>query len=501
MPTIHAPALPVAAIWLNVTRPLTPADLRDRVVVLHFFTYACINCLHTLPVLAAAEQELAGEPVAIVGVHSPKFPTEADPALVREALRRHGVTHPVVVDAGHRTWDAYAVKSWPTLVIVAPGGTIAATTTGEPERDALVTAVRSVLEAHPGLPTPVPLPLRPEPAPQGVLAYPGGLALLPGGLVVADTDHHQLVVCDAAGRERERIGSGLPGLADGDARTARFRQPHGLTLDDRGLLVVADTGNHAVREVDLAAGTVRTLAGTGQRGRSLAVTAGQARRVDLRSPWDVAIHPSGAAVVAMAGSHQLWAVDRPARGEPAIAAVLAGSGREARVDGDHATAAFAQPSGLAYGPGGALFVADSENSAVRRVTDQRVDTLAGGDLFVFGDADGPGDLARFQHPVGIAAGPGGVLLVADTLNHEVRSADAATGEVRTLFGDGTAFDAALARLERRAEVPADARGAAFCREPEALAWDGERVLVVDTGNHRVLAVEPGSGAVEVLLGA
>jgi len=480
-------------------------------------------------VLAAAEQDLAGEPVAVIGVHSPKFPAESDPALVREALRRHGVTSPVVVDAGHRIWDAYAIKAWPTLVLVRPDGTIAASAPGEPEREPLVAAIRSLLGEQRGLLAHTALPLRPEPAPPGVLASPGGLALAAAGPVIADTGHHQLVVCDADGRERDRIGSGLPGLEDGDARTARFTRPHGLALDRRGgrdLLLVADTGNHALRQVDLASGAVTTLAGTGHRGRSLTVTSGPARRVDLRSPWDVALHPSGAAIVAMAGSHQLWAVDRiaappdprpgrqPESGRVdrppavdaqtaaiAVAAVLAGSGREARVDGDLATAAFAQPTGLAYGPGGALFVADSETSAVRRVTADRVETLAGGDLFDFGDSDGAGELARFQHPMGVAPGPDGLLLVADTLNHKVRTVDARSGRVRTLFGDGGQLDAALARLERRPEVPADARTAAFCREPEALAWDGRRVLVVDTGNHRVLAVEPASGAVELLLGA
>lgn len=453
--------------------------------------------------LAAAEQEFAGEPVVVVGVHSPKFPAERDADLVRDAVRRHGVTHPVVVDPGHAIWDAYGVRAWPTLVFVRPDGTIRGTSSGEPDLGPLVTVVRAMLEEQTAALVRDPLPLRPETPPSGGLAYPGGLAVLgeaggPGeALVVADTGHHQLVVCAADGTERRRIGSGAPGLRDGEPTEARFTHPHGVAVDPSGGLVVADTGNHAVRRVQLASGRVTTLAGTGRRGGA-GVSAGAARRTDLRSPWDVAVTPGGAVLVAMAGSHQLWGVEDS--GGTVVTGVYAGSGREARVDGDLQTAAFAQPSGLAWGPEGALYVADSEISAVRRVVSGRVETVAGGDLFAFGLVDGAGDDARFAHPMGVAAathGPlAGLLLVADTLNHAVRTLDPATGQVRTLLGDGAPLDA----LELRATVPPDARAAAFCGEPEALAWDGARVLVADTDNHRVLAVDPGTGRVTVLLG-
>ncbi|MDP9405723.1 MAG: hypothetical protein M3O86_03855, partial [Actinomycetota bacterium] len=133
-------------------------------------------------------------------------------------------------------------------------------------------------------------------------------------------------------------------------------------------------------------------------------------------------------------------------------------------------------------------------SSVRRVAGGQVTTVAGGDLFAFGDRDGAGDAVRLQHPVGIAAGEPGRLLLADTLNHKVKTVDPASGAVATLLGDGTPFDAAIARLEHRPELPPDLRAAAGLREPEAVAWRDGEVLVVDTGNHRVLAVDPATGA-------
>jgi DNA-binding beta-propeller fold protein YncE len=441
-------------------------------------------------VLAAVEQELADEPFVVVGVHSPKFPAERDESMVRAAVARHGITHPVVVDAGYAVWHDYAVRAWPTLVVVGADGVIVGAARGEPDAAPLLATLRGVLDAQRAQLDPAPLPLAPEPGPPGTLAFPAGIAVGDEHVYVADTNHHQIVVCGRDGSEGARIGSGRPGLVDGAAGEARFTRPHGLAVAD-GRLLVADTGNHAVRAVDLASGAVTTLAGTGSRGR-FPQTAGEARAVDLRSPWDVTAD-GDRALVAMAGSHQLWVVD----GDEA--AMWAGSGQEARVDGRLDAAAFAQPSGLAWGADGALYVADSEISAVRRVADGVVDTVAGGDLFAFGDRDGVGDDVRFQHPVGIAAGPNAGLFVADTLNHKIKMLDPATGAVVTVLGDGTAFDAAAAALEHRPAVPRDARGAAFCREPEALAWDGERLLVVDTGNHRVLAVDPTSGACSVWL--
>jgi sugar lactone lactonase YvrE len=447
-------------------------------------------------VLAAVERELAGEPVVVIGVHSPKFPTESDAERVRDAIRRHGVTHPVIVDADGDLWSRYAVRSWPTLVIVGPDGVIVGASSGEPDRGPLVAVIRGVLDAHAGALARDPLPLRVEPPQPGALAFPGGLAVgADHTLWVADTGHHQLVEVDPDGCELRRIGSGRPALRDGHADVGAFHHPHGLAVDGRRLLV-ADTGNHAVRAVDLPTGAVTTLAGTGRRGRS--PTAGSARGTDLRSPWDVAAHPGGGVIVAMAGSHQLWGV------QDSVTAVVAGSGREARVDGDAATAAFAQPSGLAWGPDvdgdAALYVADSEISAVRRVVAGQVTTVAGGDLFAFGDVDACGDDARFQHPVGICAGPEGTLLVADTLNHKIRVLDPLSGSVATAAGDGTPFDAALAALEHRPSVPADARSGSCCKEPEAVAFDRGRILLADTGNHRILAIDPGTGAAEVLVG-
>ncbi|MFI5183495.1 MAG: thioredoxin-like domain-containing protein [Vicinamibacteria bacterium] len=108
---IRAPEFPEGFDWIGTPRPLRLAELRGHVVILDFWTYCCINCMHVLPVLAALEERRRSEPVVVIGVHSAKFDAEGDLARIREAMARHGVRHPVIVDRGHKVWDSYAIRS------------------------------------------------------------------------------------------------------------------------------------------------------------------------------------------------------------------------------------------------------------------------------------------------------------------------------------------------------------------------------------------------------
>jgi thiol-disulfide isomerase/thioredoxin len=127
---VRAPALR-GRRWLNTGgREIGPEQLRGRIVLLDFWTAGCVNCLRVLDELAVLEQR-HGDALVVLGVHSPKFPHEAQPEAVAAAVRRHDVRHPVLDDADLVTWDAYAVHSWPTLVLVDPRGYVVAQMTGE----------------------------------------------------------------------------------------------------------------------------------------------------------------------------------------------------------------------------------------------------------------------------------------------------------------------------------------------------------------------------------
>ncbi|MGW3014496.1 NHL domain-containing thioredoxin family protein [Streptomyces longwoodensis] len=469
---VRAPELVGRGGWLNTGgRPYTLADLRGRIVVLDFWTFCCINCLHVLDELRELE-ERHRDTLVVVGVHSPKFVHEAEHGAVVDAVERYGVAHPVLDDPELATWKQYAVRAWPTLVVIDPEGYVVAQHAGEGHVHAIERLVTELEAEHGAKGT-----LRrgdgpyvaPEPEPTA-LRFPGKALVLPGGtFLVSDTTRHQLVELAEDGETvLRRIGSGERGFTDGGPGDASFNEPQGLALLDGTGVVVADTVNHALRRLDLGSGAVTTLAGTGRQWWQGSATSGPARETDLSSPWDVAVF-DGQVWIAMAGVHQLWAYDPAAR----TVRVAAGTTNEGLVDGPVAEAWFAQPSGLAVSADGErLWVADSETSALRWVDRAGlVHTAVGTGLFDFGHRDGPAGQALFQHPLGVTVLPDGSVAVSDTYNHALRRYDPATGGVSTLATD--------------------------LREPSDAVLVGDDVVVVESARHRLTRLRLPEEAVRV----
>ncbi|MFC9289292.1 NHL domain-containing thioredoxin family protein [Streptomyces sp. NPDC057052] len=467
---VRAPELVGRGGWLNTGgRRYGLADLRGRILVLDFWTFCCVNCLHVLDELRELEEKHR-DTVVVIGVHSPKFVHEAEHGAVADAVERYGVEHPVLDDPELATWKQYAVRAWPTLVVVDPEGYVVAQHAGEGHVHAIERLVTELEAEHAAKGT-----LRrgdgpyvaPEPEPTN-LRFPGRAVLLPSGnLLVSDTTRHQLVELAADGESVvRRIGSGARGFADGPAGTAAFNEPQGLALLDDSSVVVADTVNHALRRLDPESGRVTTLAGTGRQWTRGAPDAGPAREVDLSSPWDVA-RWQGKVWIAMAGIHQLWTYDPADR----TVSVAAGTTDEGLVDGPAAEAWFAQPSGLAA-TADRLWLADSETSALRWVDrDGVVRTAVGTGLFDFGHRDGAAGQALLQHPLGVTALPDGSVAVCDTYNHALRRYDPATGEVTTLATD--------------------------LREPSGAVLVGKDIVVVESARHRLTRLRLPEEAVEV----
>ncbi|WP_327655931.1 NHL domain-containing thioredoxin family protein [Streptomyces sp. NBC_00483] len=464
---VRAPELVGKGGWINTDGKLSGlADLRGRIVIVDFWTFCCVNCLHVLDEL----RELEGkhrDTVVIIGVHSPKFVHEAEHAAVVDAVERYGVEHPVLDDPELATWKQYAVRAWPTLVVIDPEGYVVAQHAGEGHAHAIGTLVEELEAEHAAKGT-----LRrgegPYVAPEPVatdLRFPGKAIALPSGnFLVSDTTRHQLVELEGDGESVvRRLGSGERGFG-----ADSFNEPQGLALLDENTVVVADTVNHALRALDLGTGSVTTLAGTGKQWWQGSPTSGPALDVDLSSPWDVAVF-GGKVWIAMAGVHQLWTYDPETR----TVAVAAGTTNEGLVDGPGDEAWFAQPSGLAVSPDGTrLWVADSETSALRYVDgDGAVHTAVGTGLFDFGHRDGDAEQALLQHPLGVTALPDGSVAVSDTYNHALRRYDPATGQVTTLATD--------------------------LREPsDALVVDGD-VVVVESARHRLTRLRLPEEAVRV----
>jgi thiol-disulfide isomerase/thioredoxin len=441
-PRIHAAPL-TGRGWLNTAgEPLSLEGLRGRFVLLDFWTFCCINCLHVLDELRELERHFA-DVLVIVGVHSPKFAHEADPDALAAAVERYGVHHPVLDDPDLATWQAYTARAWPTLVLIDPEGYVVAQLSGEGHAHGLEVLLTDLVAEHErrGTLRRGDGPYVPPPAPASALRFPGKVVALPSGaFLVSDTGHHQLVELDPdLVTERRRIGSGERGFDDGSPDVASFCEPQGLLVLPDAVaaevgydLLVADTVNHALRGVRLAGGAVRTVAGTGRQLRERGGS-GVALEQPLSSPWDLAWFDD-AVVVAMAGTHQLWRFDPVGR----TVEVLAGTSAEGLRDGGAVQAWFAQPSGLATAADGSrVWIADAETSALRHLTRGGDDRLAvrsdvGVGLFDFGHVDGPASGALMQHPLGVTELPDASVAVCDTYNGAVRRFDPVSGEVSTL---------------------------------------------------------------------
>lgn len=469
MAAVRAPELVGAGGWLGTPEPLALRDLRGRAVVLHFFTAGCASCARVLEDLAVVQRRWPTE-VAVLGVHSPKFPHEGRHRAVEAAVTRLGIGHPVLDDPEMTTWQQYGVRGWPTVVVIDPRGYVVGGMTGEGNRPLLLQVVAETVERHERRGT-----LRPAPPPvelpalasgrvggRGQWSFPAKVASdRAGRVVVADTGHDRVVVLelapDADGVVPARISHVVSGL----------RAPHGVRLYGSDL-VICDTGNDRVVRIDLdsrpaadediepdPAGIIRL------RARPV-----DALAVDIASPLDVVADLDRSLVVASAAHHELWRV--PQYG--ASAGVIAGSSIAGLRDGRAAGAELAQPSGLARVPAGVAFV-DADSSSLRMLTNAgKVRTLVGEGLFDWGTRDGRGLRGRFQRPEGVAASlDGGTLYIADTYNHRIRDwyrKDLGTLPIAGLY------------------------------EPRGLDVlpDG-RLVIADTGNHRIVVADPSSGAV------
>jgi thiol-disulfide isomerase/thioredoxin len=472
---IRAPELSGGRGWLNTDKPLSLAALKGKVVLLDFWTYGCINCMHIIPDLKKLEKKYPNE-LVVIGVHSAKFANEKETENIRRIILRYEIEHPIVNDADFKIWNAYAVNAWPTRYLIDPAGYVIGRLSGEGGYEALDKAIGdSIAEFRKrGELNEAPLNLVLEKAKIGdlPLAFPGKILADEKNdrLFIADSDHNRIVIAKLDGTLIETVGSGVRGMSGGSFESASFFHPQGMALDgDR--LYVADTENHLIRLVDLKTRTVQTIAGTGRQSLERDA-AGPALSTALSSPWDLQL-VGRALFIAMAGPHQIWKLDL----DKQQVSPFAGSGREGNSDGSLSEADFAQPSGLAV-IGDMLYVADPEGSIIRGIdlSSGKVRTLAGGtrDLFDFGDRDGRGDHARLQHPLGLAVYRN-KLLIADTYNHKVKELDPQSHEVQTFAGTGK---------------PGQSDGGApSFYEPGGLAVANEKLYVADTNNHAIRVVD------------
>lgn len=486
--TVNAPDFPADAQWFNVDAPLSMKDLRGKVVLLDFWTFCCINCMHVIPDLHRLEEKYPDE-LVVIGVHSAKFDSEKDSDNIRNAILRYEIHHPVINDKDFKVWNSYGVRAWPSFALIDPNGKVVGMTSGENVYDLLEPYIEGLVEHYKAEGKlnlkPLVLHLEKDKKPAMPLSFPGKISADAGTdtLVVSDSDHNRILVLSLDGKVKDVIGGKARGFKDGSFETARFFRPQGVDFDAANQVIyVADTENHSIREIDLKKRTVKTLAGTGHQARQYNVE-GEGTSVALNSPWDV-LKIGDLLYIAMAGSHQIWTLDLKSH----AARIFAGSAYENIADDKNPKkAALAQTSGLAT-DGSSLFFVDSETSSLRAAAlppDAGVRTFIGTGLFDFGDRDGEAKQALLQHPIGIAW-HNGLIYVADTYNNKVKAFDPKTGVIRTVIGTGQAG---------HQDGPA---AQAQLNEPCGLSWAGDKLYIADTNNNLIRVWDATSGQVSTL---
>ncbi|KAK5650298.1 hypothetical protein RI129_001327 [Pyrocoelia pectoralis] len=492
--------------WFNTSEPLSfKTHLRGKLVLLDFFTYCCINCMHLLPELKEIERQFTIEDgLVVIGVHSAKFENEKNSGNIISAVQRYGISHPVVNDYKSCMWTSCGVCCWPTLLLVGPEGLPIVMLMGEGNKEDLHLCIRNALEFYKSrkLISDHTIPLKSVshylPELRGPLLFPGKIACFFDPLIdndilaISDTGNHRILIVDNSGSVIHEIGGNGNGLKDGDFVNAQFNSPQGLAFHNSKTIFVADTENHAIRKIDLNMGTVVTVVGTGEQGSDYKGGNDGVKQV-ISSPWDVCIYktptartsePQDMLFIAMAGLHQIWALFLDSMGWwknhyhfQGTCSAIAGCGREENKNNNYPfAAAFAQPSGLSLCETSCvIYIADSESSSVRKMylSDGKVSAVVGGDLnplnlFAYGDKDGKRNEAKLQHVLGVAASKtANVVFVADSYNHKIKCVDTLTSTVSTIHFNNIS-------------------NASF-NEPGGLclSTDETKLYVADTNNHAI----------------
>lgn len=473
--------------WLNVTKPLEISDLKGRVILLDFWTYACVNCAQTLQEIKKLEEQF-GSKLTVIGVHSGKFDNEKNLAQIKKAIIRNDITHPVINDSKSRIWNSFDVKAWPTLILINPRGEVEKTYSGESEIIAVKRGIKKLIaqykyelnrEA-------LPIVLEKNSVEGNVLKFPTKIEYsadfsyksrhLPA-LFISNTGKNEILVTSLSGDAIVKIGSGEADLKDGSFDTASFNAPQGL-LYRAGKLYVADTGNHALREIDFKNNKVTTLIGSAQRGEALSdKQILEARSFDLASPTDIEFFPNYEnIVIANSGTHQIltYGVNK------GTISAIAGNAFEGITDGKYPDNELAQTSDMSvYNK--KLYFLDSESSSLRVLDENgEVKTLIGKGLFKFGNKNGGKEDALMQHPLGLMVDDTGAY-ISDSFNHVIRKYDLNSGQIYNLVGSS-----------RKSGDNLGSSANTEFNQPEGIISVLNNFYVADTNNNRIVVLSRGN---------
>lgn len=307
-----------------------------------------------------------------------------------------------------------------------------------------------------------------------------------GNLYIADRNNHRLRKVSAEGIISTLAGNGTPGFSgdNGLAAKASLNRPSGVAVDSEGNVYIADTENHVIRRIGTD-GIIRTVAGTGQEGNGAENIS--ATTSALKQPQAVLVGADASLYIADSGNHKVRRVS-----PEGIVTTLAGLGWPG-FSGDDAAAAQAKlnkPQALALDEKGNLYIADTGNHRVRQIDNKGIiRTVAGSAAKGFAGDGGAAVRAQLENPQGVAVDGAGSLYIADGYNHRIRQVDS-EGIIRTVAGSG--FVGLGSGADGGDDGPATA---ARLFNPQQLTADGAgNIYIADSQNSRIRKLSPGGNS-------
>ncbi|MDJ0655887.1 MAG: thioredoxin-like domain-containing protein [Xanthomonadales bacterium] len=414
--------------WVNTTAPPSVEECRGKVMLIYFWTPSNVNSLNFLPEIRALENKHENG-LVVVGIVCPKFPREGSTASILKAVNRLFLRHAVAMDADFNMWQQYGVKAWPTAAVVDAEGCLRKMVSGDEVEKKLDAMVSTLLDeaASREIRNYGSLRMSRKPEKSAILQFPTCIHHDREHVYISDTGNNRILELTENGRILRVFGSGNPGFWDGMLENSGFNAPRGLAVAEN-YLYVADSGNHAIRRVNLFSGEIETVMGTGKPGRQVVSGQTALREIEMMMPMGLVAHGPNL-YITMAGMNQIWRLDLKNN----HVSWLSGSGQHGLVNGKASRAAFATPMGIAL-HNKTAFVIDADSSAVREISlgSGGVRTKAGRGTFTFGREDGGRTKALMQFPTDACLSANREQLwIADTFNNCLRLMDISSGQITT----------------------------------------------------------------------
>ncbi|MGV6853297.1 MAG: thioredoxin-like domain-containing protein [bacterium] len=409
--------------WIVPDVGVRMEELEGKIVLLYFWRMTSSNSVNILEDIRYLENKYDDQ-IVIIGIHSPSFEAEKDVQLVQQAALRLHIRHLVASDPELEVWRYFGVDAWPGFALVDVHGNLREYLVGEGRLEQLEESIDALVEEAIGEDT-----MRfeayevshPRSKPRA-LHYPSAIIAGDERVFICDTGQNRILETNKKGRVLRQFGSGNPGFWDGVGIDVGFKEPQSLTrVGDR--LYVADTGNHAIRVINLLNGEVDTLIGTGKAKHLYSGEIKNPKDTSIHSPMAITAH-QGDLYVCHTSQQQIWRYTLSKN----TYSLIAGCGNPGFSDGRLIEARFMEPMSI-VALSEHLYVADAGASSVRRIDlkRQKVETFIGhqGES---GDVDGPVSDIRLQYPCRIESNEADQSLwVLDTLNGKVKQIDVPAG--------------------------------------------------------------------------